>query len=84
MNLISRNGIRIGGAPGSLGSRRRFLTVVISQQKEGIVEMSKTEQELEELEDQGKTCADCEHYDICGLPKEPICFGFVSPKAQQK
>ncbi len=36
-----------------------------------------TEQELEDLEELGKTCADCDKYDICSLPKVPICFGFV-------
>ena len=34
------------------------------------------EDKLRELEKQGKTCKDCGAYDICKLPKEPICSGY--------
>ena len=33
-------------------------------------------EELEKLETEGTTCKDCEHYEICGLGTDVLCFGF--------
>ena len=38
----------------------------------------KDEEELEELEASGKTCADCSRYDVCRLPggDQVLCFSY--------